>query len=417
MPAAPQRRICLISPGHAASNPRLIKDADALHAAGYAVHVIASWYFPPLDVFDREIYSAAPWERTVVYALTGPRVIFSKLLQRFARSRAAAGYRLSVAMAARAQHHTSRLLRAAAKNVPADLYIGHCLAALPAAAGAARHRRARYGFDVEDFHSQETEAAIRNPALARSIHTLESALLPGCAHLTASSPLIAEAVAKTYSVRRPETLLNVFPRSQAPAGPHTDPPLQRPARLYWFSQTIGPDRGLEPLLNVLALLRTPCDLHLRGLPTAGFVEHLRARAQQVGFKGELRFLPTASAAEMPRLAASADLGLSLEQSTPLNRDLCLTNKIFTYLLAGVPVGLTPTTAQRALARELGDAALLLDLSNPELTAANLDAFLQNPERRTAASDAAWRLGQTRFNWDLEQQTLLRSVDAAFTSPT
>ena len=37
----PARRICLITPGHVASTPRLVKNADALAAAGYEVHVVA----------------------------------------------------------------------------------------------------------------------------------------------------------------------------------------------------------------------------------------------------------------------------------------------------------------------------------------------------------------------------------------
>jgi hypothetical protein len=56
--------------------------------------------------------------------------------------------------------------------------------------------------------------------------------------------------------------------------------------------------------------------------------------------------------EMVRQAAPYDIGLSLETDISDNRSLCLTNKIFTYLLAGVPVLLSDTPAQRALAPRL-----------------------------------------------------------------
>jgi glycosyltransferase involved in cell wall biosynthesis len=167
---------------------------------------------------------------------------------------------------------------------------------------------------------------------------------------------------------------------------------------------------LEPLIKVLGKMRTKCELHLRGLPSSNIIDSLRHQAVRAGFLGKIEFLPLASAAEMARLAAGYDLGLSLEQRTPLNRDLCLTNKIFTYLIAGVPVALTPTSAQDALNAELGEAALRLDLSEPEKTAALLDSFFQSPERRAAARAAAWRLGQSRFNWDHEQANLLSAVE-------
>jgi len=216
----PPRRICLVSPSHVASNPRLVKEADALHAAGYDVHVVASWYFPPLDKYDLEIYAAAPWERTVVYAMTGPRVVFAKLLQRFFRNRIRHSLCGSLAAAARANHSASLLLANAAKHVRADLYIGHCLAGLPAAAWAARHHHARYGFDAEDFHSAETENVLRDPVDAFAVRTIESSLLPGCSHLTASSPLIGRAYEQTYRITAPiTTVLNTFPLSQAPSAP------------------------------------------------------------------------------------------------------------------------------------------------------------------------------------------------------
>ena len=36
-----RRSVCIVSPGHLASNPRVVKEADALHGAGYRVTVIA----------------------------------------------------------------------------------------------------------------------------------------------------------------------------------------------------------------------------------------------------------------------------------------------------------------------------------------------------------------------------------------
>jgi len=35
------KKICLVSPGHVASNPRLVKEANSLVAAGYDVRVVA----------------------------------------------------------------------------------------------------------------------------------------------------------------------------------------------------------------------------------------------------------------------------------------------------------------------------------------------------------------------------------------
>ena len=309
------------------------------------------------------------------------------------------------------------LLARAAAREPADLYIGHCLAGLAAAGLAAGSRGARLGFDAEDFHSAETDTIERDPIEAAAVRTLEAHWLPACSHLTAASPLIAEAYAAEYDVRKPTTVLNVFPLAGAPPRPPDAPPASRPARLYWFSQTIGVGRGLEKIIATLARLAASCSLHLRGLPAAGFPDALRTQASMVGFHGNIEFLPLGAPDDMARLATNYDLGLSLEQRTPRNRDLCLTNKIFTYLLAGVPVALTPTRAQSALTPDLGAAALPLDLADPVSAAAILDKFLADPARRAAAHAVAWSLGQQRYNWDTEQRTLVVAVSKALLHPT
>jgi len=405
--------ICLITPGHLASTPRLLKEADALVDAGYRVHVIAGRHFEPVEPLDQGVLATARWACTRVDARRGPGVFSRKVLRRIARGLVQIAPFATVRVAARAHHAESLRLAAVAARIPADLYIGHCLAGLPAAALAAQSRGVRYGFDAEDFHDAETESATDDPAEPAAIHCLESSLLPGCRHLTAAAPLIGGKFAELYGVN-PITVLNVFPRAHAPAAAN-DPGLitaARPARLYWFSQTIGPGRGLEAVLAAMGRMSTPVELQVRGFAAPGYIAQLQAWAGQAGVKRPVQFLPPGPAAEMARLAAAADLGLSTELSTPLNRDLCLTNKIFIYLLAGLPQLLSATTAQRALAPALGSAALLGDLSEPAETARVLDAYFADPARVRAARQMAWTLGQEKYCWEVARTGFLDSIRQA-----
>ncbi|WP_148218120.1 hypothetical protein [Opitutus terrae] len=292
--------------------------------------------------------------------------------------------------------------------MPAAFYFGFGgLPGLAAAATAASRRSVAYGFDAEDWHEGESDLVQQNRALARAVPHVLGELLPRASFVSAASPLIAEAYARTYSVK-PVCLLNVFPLAEAPTVPavRSAPTEQQPAALYWFSQTIGPGRGLEQMIDVVARMRTPTRLELRGFVADAYQTELTTRARIVGARVPL-FLPPAPASEMARLASHAHLGLSLEQPHPLNHDLCLGNKIFTYLLGGVPVALTPTSAQRALATDLGSAALIVDLTEPSTAAANLDRWFSG-QPATAATEA-WRLGHERYNWDCEQRVLLDAL--------
>lgn len=401
------KTICLITPGHLASTPRLVKEADSLAAAGYRVHVVAGRHFAPADPLDDTLLASARWTCHRVDARHGLGVFGRKLLRRVARRLYGITPKVWTGLAARAQHAESKRLAQAATRVPAALYRGHCLGALLATVQAARRHRAAASFDLEDFHDAETVEMESNPTERTIVSRLQRTYLPACNHLTAAAPLIADEYRTKYGVTA-ETLLNVFPLAEAPTAPVNlpRPGPDRPACFYWFSQTVGPGRGLEQVISILARMRTPSVLHLRGFVTPAYREQLQQHTVNAGRALPLVFLPPAPPAEMARLAANADFGLSTETPPPRNRDLCLTNKIFTYLLAGIPQMLSPTRAQQALAPALGHAALLADFARPETTARLLDAWLAHPaEARRHAAE----LARSRYCWEVESTVLLASI--------
>src|SRR5262249_3438816 len=136
----------------------------------------------------------------------------------------------------------ARALARAAGQSPADLYIAHYPGALPGAAMAARRHEGVYAFDAEDFHlgdHPDTPLFRREKQMVRAI---ESRYLPGCVYVSAASPGIAEAYADAYRIARPTVIFNVFPRSQGPSASTPAGSAIPGPSLYWFSQTIGPDR-------------------------------------------------------------------------------------------------------------------------------------------------------------------------------
>src|SRR5262249_7461461 len=127
-------------------------------------------------------------------------------------------------------------------------------------------------------------------------------------------------------------------------------------RLYWFSQTIGAGRGLEEVIRAAGRLASPVALYLRGRPALNYLERLRVLQREAAPALTLVHHDPAPPDDMVQLAQRFDAGLSCEETGTLNRCWCLGNKIFTYLAAGVPVVLSRTPAQAALAPDLGAAA-------------------------------------------------------------
>ena len=327
-----KKRICLITPGHVSSCPRIVKEADALVEAGYEVTLVSGRNFEPVLALDRVILSRVRWNHREVPSNRGLRAG----LRRVARKGLQVLQPRKIGVAAAELFVTPGLpsLIEAAVQTKADLYHAHCLGGLPAAAAASRATGKPFSFDVEDFHEEESDPVLANPTERAAVACLMQEHLPHAAFVTAASPLIADACSERYGVKA-VPLLNAFLPQKSPASGDIHPfTTDNPARLYWFSQTIGPGRGLEEMIDVMGRLKTPALLQLRGFVSQAYRAVLLSLAAER--KVAIAFLTPGSPDEMVKLAAEADLGLSLEQSAPPNRDICLTNKVFVYLAAGIP---------------------------------------------------------------------------------
>ena len=409
-------RVCLITPGQPSINPRLVKEADALHDAGYEVRVLCSHYVPWADEVDKELLASRPWRCT--YVGGEPQRASPTYYWTRARHAAARGglrlWRASSFLQRRLLDRVAPELEAAALRTPADLYIAHYTGALPSAALAASRHGAKLGFDAEDleFGSYDRDQGPSPHDLV--VGRVQGQFLPQCDYITASSPGIAEAYAARYRLPLPATVLNVFPLAQRPprfratAG-------DGPLTLYWFSQTIGLDRGLPDAVRALGSLRgRRIELHIRGELRETTRRELFALAASAGVdRNQIVLHPPGPPEEMVRLSAEYDVGLALEQPANESRKICLTNKIFTYLLAGNAVAATATQSQRALMAKIGGAGFCFEREDLHALATNLLVWYEDRKALDRTRRQAWDWGTRELNWDLEKQKFLDLVSAVF----
>lgn len=407
-------RICLITPGHLSSNPRLVKEADALADSGHHVFIICGHSFPAYSD-ELQTFAGHRWSvvaRVPFGQLASPWLrLKQRLRQRFCLFLFRLGLR-SPFIAVSAWHPASHELIQAARSFQADLYIAHYPPALPAAAIAARTNGGTYGFDAEDFHLGDFPDLDCFTLKRTLLRTLESTWLPRASSVTAASTGIAKAYAKAYGLSEPTVIRNTFPLSHAPLAPSARGTIRPEPTLYWFSQTIGPDRGLECAIHALSLARSRPHLHLRGFIKPSFRKHLVSIATEIDVHDRLHFHLPAPPDQMVRLAAAYDVGLCSETGYTLNRRIALTNKIFTYALAGIPMVLSDIPAHQEIQSEACNAAQLFSLDDPQTLATALDFWFDSPPLvLEAARSASYQLGQQTWNWEHDQLLLVQNVEA------
>lgn len=404
----PRRRFCLVSPAHLSSNPRLVKEADALAAAGHDVRVVTLHSSERAAAHDSTLLRDRSWRHeTVNVARTAAQLRWAAWSM--AQRAATAGYDAGLRVGAVRDLSVSRFmvpLAMAAGREGADVYVAHNLAALPAAAWAASRHRAQLGFDAEDLHTGELpDTAEHAPERARRM-AVERYYLPRCDYLTAASPGIADAIVELYGVKRPTVILNTFPAEPVPPTAQPRDRVSGEPSLYWFSQVAGPDRGIEDALEAMGRMRTPAHLYLRGAASEEYRSRVLRRAAELGCEARVHFLDLVPPGELIARSAEHDVGLALEQPYTRNRDVCVTNKLFTYMLAGLAVAATDTAGQRSVLAGRDVGAFLYAPGDVATLARMLDALLGSPERLTRAKREARAAAEGELSWSVDAARLV-----------
>lgn len=401
-------KVVVVTPGQLAMNPRTVKEATALSYAGYEVHVIASRLTNEMEERDQDIIRNAPFTLTRIdYTKFGARILdalFNACARWLARF-----WPGSFFLAGFAHSRLTRRLLAETRKISADLYIAHYPAALPGVVSAARRNGASYAYDAEDFHLGDLPDKPDSILPNLWIHAIESTTLPRAVYVSAAAPLIADAYAREYGITKPTVIRNVFPRQEAPDSFNKEG-VERPRpSLYWFSQVRGRDRGLECALKAVAIAKCKPHFYVRGTPQAGFDELLYALADELGCRDRIHLLKPAPPSEMIKQASRFDVGLVGETGNTRNRQIALTNKQFTYILAGIPAIMTDIPAHRDFATEANKACRLYRTDNPASLAQVLDELLGNTEALADARSEAFKLGQQALNWETEVPKLLECI--------
>lgn len=245
----------------------------------------------------------------------------------------------------------------------------HCqsLVVLPAVHRAARQVKARFVYDVADYHS-EAERIARMPRLIRRlVAARERRWARDAAGFLAVSDPVADLVAERWQVPRPAVVLNCPPRWL----PEHEGP-SRPSRLrdaigvgeerpiVLFQGGFSIDRGLEELIVAMDL---PI---VRALdPMLVFLGYGRLQAfleQQAAHRSDrMRVLPAVPVRDLLEWTAGADVSYVGQPPRTLNHRLNLPNKLFESLMAGVPVVVSTGNEQcRLVRREMVGACTPMD---------------------------------------------------------
>ncbi len=412
-----KNKIVLITSGQPALNPRLVKEADALTATGYQVTVIYQYWNDWGTEMDRQLLPSRKWKAVHVGGSPkGKKALYlATRIQHKTAKTLVKWFGLKHKLAERAAGRCVFLLLKEALRQPADLYIAHNLAALPVAVLAAKKTKSQCGFDAEDFHRNEISND-PNDFDVRLKTFLEEKYFPQTDCLTVSSLPITALYQELFPLKKIVTVLNAFPMVKEVTLPIVKP--NEPLKLFWFSQTIGLNRGLQDVLSALKTLENEqIELHLLGFLSEETSIGIQDFIAGLKFskKTAVIFYSPVSSENLPIFAAQFDVGLALEPGFCRNNDAALSNKIFTYLQAGLAVAASDTVAQKQFLNENPDLGFCYEKGNGQQLANILKRFIEEPDLLQKTKLAAYQAARSHYNWETESVKFLKVVEETLAS--
>lgn len=404
------KRILILIGGHLATAPRPQKEAAAARAAGAEVMVRGTWWNHGFAAEDRELASKIGVDYSPVVDIRPhvPGGFSMRLKQRFAREAfGRVRWTMPRAFGVGAPEFHREALR-----IRPDLVIVHSEATMWAGERLAR-QGFRVGVDFEDWFSEDLLPEVRKHRPIKALHRLEEALLMHSVHKSCTSRAMADALVSEFNCRPPVPIYNAFPWSDRRKldGKLKDGKNRELPSIHWYSQTLGPGRGLEELFDALPNVRHSVEVHLRGNPVNGFHEWLASRLSEM-WRSRVFVHDLVSNDELLSRISEHDIGFAGEMKYCRSRDLTVTNKILHYLLGGLAVVASDTAGQKEIARQASSAVFLYPTGAPVKLADQLNLLLGEPDRLKEAKAAALRAAESLFCWERVSPPLLESLTRA-----
>ena len=408
-----KKKICLLTQSHLCRNPRVVKESIALSAAGFQVVILTTFTYPDLLLEDMElIQHSGVLLKGAVNMIPSQAPAWYRLKERIAR-------RLAGEAIARFNFNTSFALGYdyyknlnAALQEKADLYI--CHQEISTVIGCKLIRKGfKAAFDFEDWYSHDLlPEANRSRPLPLLRKYEKEALQHGALSYTTSTSM-ANALGAFAGTKPPGVIQNVFPFSDRD---HLDHQIKDRVdtsltSLHWYSQTIGPGRGIEFLIDSLKTVTNPVEFHLRGNLFPGFQQELINRfPHESGHR--LYFHPLVPHHELLSRIAEHDVGLATEEYIPDSRNLTITNKILQYLQGGIAVVASDTAGQKEVAADAPEAVFLFKNKDQQGLSALLNKVSGNRDLLQTAKTAALTSAKEKFCWEKQGPLLVKWITDA-----
>ena len=162
-------------------------------------------------------------------------------------------------------------------------------------------------------------------------------------------------------------------------------------------------RGYDIMVEALPLLKDYADIRLALRGFGNMEDELRARAKELG-DDNIIFYPPVHVSELIPYASKSRVGVAITENTCINFELSVSNKIFEYVSAGLPVIMSDIPEHRYL-NDKYHFGIVLEENTPQCFADAVKKLYTDKEFYDACAENADKLSR-EINWETEFARLI-----------
>jgi len=337
------KHILFMTPNNLPTNPRLLKEVDLAIECGYHTSVVMfglkGWSLP-LNIMsmhdhpDTDFIVVKTGRSNLLWMVATVFHIISKFLCRCMNST----YFLS-SVASEKRSLIMLFQYSKIKRLKPDLIIAHNMGALYPAWLISGRLGIPFAFDMEDYYPGEAVHSDQDRERDRR-EKLMVAAIKECSYVSYASDEIRQMTGTLPVFQNDHhfTIFNCFPSVDFP---FLKSNAEKTIHLVWFSQDISYNRGLELIIPFLPKFKSGLILTLIGNIDDRFYKEYIS-----GNEDFIRVVLPKKIEKLHKYLTEFDIGLALEPGKDLNNRIALSNKVFSYVQAGLFVLATNSIAQQ-----------------------------------------------------------------------
>jgi glycosyltransferase involved in cell wall biosynthesis len=254
---------------------------------------------------------------------------------------------------------------------------------------------------IYDAHEYETERDGLSGLEKHLTRWLEARLIKQVDRVLTVSDSIADEYARLYGIDKPNLVLNCLPYLEVQKQDRFRETfnISEDQTIFLYQGGLSRGRGIELLLQAFSGL-LPITSVIVFMGYGPLEQNIKAYA---GKYPNIYFHPAVSQDVLLNYTASADYGVLFYENTCLNHYYCSPNKIFEYLMAGIPVLTANLFEMKRLVEEYQVGIVASENTLQGLQWAVEQADNLNYQELVGNVHAARRI----FNWEAQEKILLK----------